>query len=172
MNLSIDNFKANFRAPARHTLFRVQLNFPTGENSNIDKFFCKGSQLPSSDMNPIELSYMGRKTKYAGDRTFHDWMITVYNDTNFTIRDKIERWVELAGGAKTNLGEQYWDKYQTNMNVFQLDMNNDVIKEYKLVNCWPMSCGDPIDLSWDMNDTAEEYSVTFSIDYWESNTTN
>ena len=75
MELRIDDFKRVLQSPARPTLFMVQLNFPNGDNSDKDAFFCKGAQLPSSDTGMIELSYMGRKAKYAGDRVFSRYVL-------------------------------------------------------------------------------------------------
>lgn len=171
MTLSIDRFKNVIISPARPTLFKIQLNFPDGNNEEIDTVFCKGAQIPSADVGIIELSYMGRKAKYAGDKTFTDWTVTIYNDTNFTIRRKIESWSEILNSTKGNLSSTNWNNYQRNIKIFHYDGDNKVIKEYTLINAFPINTGDPIDLGWDQNDTAEEYSVTFAYDYFTTDVT-
>ena len=37
-------------------------------------------------------AFRGRKIYIGGDRTFDTWSITVLNDTNFKIRNAMERW--------------------------------------------------------------------------------
>lgn len=168
MTLDINAFKQRIRHPARPTHFLVQLNFPGNDNTESDQFYCKGAQIPSSNIGMVELSYMGRKAKYAGDRTYDDWSITIYNDDDFTIRKKFERWLELINTTKTNISEIDWAKIQTDMIVFHLNGQNKIIKQYIFKNAWPTMPGDAIDLAWDNNDTAEEYTVNISYDYWES----
>jgi len=170
--MDIERFKANIGSPARPTLFKVMLNFPTGgDNSDKDEFFCKGAQIPTRTIGMFELSYMGRKCKWAGDSSFDDWTVTIVNDNNFTIRNKLERWAELINGARDNISKLYKPEWATDLFVFHLNGLKQTIKTYKFIGCFPTSVGDPIELSWDNNDSPEEYSVTFAVDYWETNTT-
>lgn len=166
--MSITAFKNAIRHPARPTHFRVQLNFPGNDNNQIDSFFCKGASVPSATMGLVEMSYMARKAKFPGDRTYDDFQITIYNDIDFTVRKKLESWLELLNSTKGNISEDDWTKTQTDMSVFHLDGKGNVIKEYTLKNAWPNTPGEIIDLGWEQNDTPEEYTVNFTYDYWES----
>lgn len=169
--MNVGRFKQAFRSPARPTTFRVQLNFPiAGDNSANDEFYCKGAQIPSRPIGLIEMSYQGRKVKFQGDSTFDAWNVTIYNDIDFTIRRKLERWIERVNTAKGNISYTNWQDVQANLKVFQLDGVGNVLKTYTMINAWPMSTGDPIDLDWGNNDTVEEYAVSFEYDYWESDT--
>jgi len=168
MSLDINRFKKVIRHPARPTHFRVQLNFPGNDNSEIDSFFCKGAQIPTVNVGLVEMSYMARKAKFAGDKTYDDWTITIYNDDNFTIRKKLENWIELINSTTENISEIDWTETQRDLIVFHLDGKENIIKQYIMRNAYPSNPGDAIDLGWDQNDTPEEYSVTFVYDYWES----
>lgn len=167
-DLNINTFKKAIRHPARPTHFKVQLNFPGNDSSQIDEFFCKGAQIPSSNIGPVELSYMGRKAKYPGDKTYDDWTVTIYNDDGFTIRKKLENWIELINTTKTNISESDWTKTQRDLAVFHLDGKGNILKQYFVKNAFPLTPGDAIELGWDQNDTPEEYTVAFAYDYWES----
>jgi len=169
--MRIENFKQAFYAPARPTLFKVYINFPNGDNNEKDVFFCKGTQIPTKMIGIMELSYMGRKIKYPGDATYDDWTVTIYNDVGFTIRKKLEAWTELLNGAKDNISYVDPNRWTGSAKVEHLDGEKNVIKTYNIVGIWPQSNGDAIDVGFDSNDTPEEYSVTFAIDYFETETT-
>jgi hypothetical protein len=55
------------------------------------------------------------------------------------------------------------------MQVFQLDRNDNVVKEYSFKDAWPMNIG-AIQLSWDANNEIETFPVTFQYNYWTSPT--
>lgn len=161
-------FKQAIRHPARSTLFKVQLNFPGNENSQIDSFFCKGAEIPSSKLKSIGMSYMGREVFYPGDRSYDTFPVTIYNDNGYVVRRKLENWCELINTSKTNISEIDWTTVQRDMKVFQLDGQGKVLKEYTMKNAFPTSPGSKIKLDWDSNDRPEEYEVDFVFDYWES----
>lgn len=167
--MDIGSFTSAFGSPAKPTLFKVQLNFPNSPNEPKDVFFCKGAQLPNRTVGMIELSYMGRKSKYAGDTTFDDWTVTIYNDVGFTIKRKLERWCELINETLSNVSADP-SLYKRDLSVYHLDGAGNVLKTYKMIGTFPSSSGDPIDLGWDNNDSPEEYSVSFIMDYWLSDT--
>ena len=171
VNFGIDKFKNYFGHPARPTLFVVSLAFPA--NSGItwkekDSFMCKGAQLPSRSIGIIELSYMGRKAKFAGDSVFDAWTIQIYNDQGFYIKNKLETWAEVINGARNNISATQLDDYKATATVKQLSGTGETLKQYTMIGLVPTSTGDAIDMSWDNNDSAEEYSVTFEMDYWET----
>ena len=49
-------------------------------------------------------------------------------------------------------------------NVDMMDVEGNIIRSCKLVNCWPMDVS-PYDLSYDASDRLNEYSVTLAFDY-------
>jgi hypothetical protein len=40
-----------------------------------------------------------------------------------------------------------------------------VVRSYQFVGIWPSNIS-AIDLAWDSNDTPEEYTVEFQVQYW------
>ena len=131
---------------------------------------CKGAQLPASTINPVEVPFRGRQLKIAGDRTFEDWSVTVINDTGFEVRNAMERWMNGINGHTANTGFTNPVLYQADLIVDQLDKDGGVLKSYNFRGAFPNGVS-AIDLSYDTVDTIEEFEVSFSIQYWESNTT-
>jgi len=64
---------------ARSNLFDVQLTFP-GDIPLDSTFTVKSASLPGSSIGATTINYFGREVKFAGNRTFSDWSVTVLND--------------------------------------------------------------------------------------------
>ena len=60
--------------------------------------------------------------------------------------------------------------YQVDAFVDQLDRNGATVKSYTLRGAFPIEIAQ-IDLDYATNDQIEEFGVTFSYQYFESNTT-
>lgn len=157
MSLSINAFKGAFKAGARPNLYQVTV--PTLENL---QFLCKASQLPGSVMGIIDVPYMGRQLKVAGNRTFSDWVITVLNDTDFKIREAVEAWSSLINGYESNVGQNTVSNYFKDAKVQQLDQTGAEIYAYDFKDIWPTDIGE-IELAYDSNDAIEEFQVTFAV---------
>ena len=131
---------------------------------------CRAAQLPGSIMSEIIVPFRGRELKIAGDRTFDVWSPTTINDTDFNVRNAMERWMNGINAHSANTGIVNPTDYQTDLVVEQLDKDESVLKTYTFRGCFPTNI-DPIDLSYDPAAVIEEFSVTFQVQYWESNTT-
>ena len=77
---------------ARPNLFEVNV---TGKaiNNALVPFMAKIATIPPSTMGVVEVPYFGRQVKVPGNRTFDNLSITILNDENFSIRNKIEAWM-------------------------------------------------------------------------------
>ena len=101
MSFNVSQFRSNIKFDgARPNLFEVSLSFPTavinGTNSGQQALFlAKAAQLPGSTIGTVSLNYFGRELKFAGNRTFTDWTITIINDEDFGIRNSLENWMNL-----------------------------------------------------------------------------
>ena len=171
--LGLDDFKAKLKGGgARPNLFRATVNFPgyAGGDVELTSFLCKAAQLPASVMNVIEVPFRGRQLKIAGDRTFETWTATILNDTDFTIRNSMERWMNGINSHAANTGLTNPVDYQADLVVEQLDRDETVIKTYNFRGCFPTNIS-AIDLSYETVDTVEEFTVEFAVQYWESGTT-
>ena len=60
--------------------------------------------------------------------------------------------------------------YSIDAKVTQFGKSGNILKEYKFVGMFPIDVA-PIDLDWGSNDSIEEYSVTFSYQYWTNDQT-
>jgi hypothetical protein len=171
--LGVDDFKSKLKGGgARPNLFNVRINFPAYAlgDAELTSFMCKAAQLPASTSEIITVPFRGRQLKIAGDRTFEEWAVTVINDTGFEVRDAMERWMNGINSHQANTGFNDPAEYQTDLSVDQLDKDGTVIKTYFFRSCFPNNIA-AIDLSYDTENTIEEFAVTFQVQYWESNTT-
>jgi hypothetical protein len=171
--LGVDDFKSKLRGGgARPNLFRATVNFPgyAGGDVELTSFLCKAAQLPASVMNVIEVPFRGRQLKIAGDRTFETWTATILNDTDFTIRNSMERWMNGINSHQANTGLTNPVDYQADLVVEQLDRDESVLKTYNFRGAFPINVS-AIDLNYETVDTVEEFTVEFAVQYWESGTT-
>jgi hypothetical protein len=160
---------------ARANQFRVDLTFPNfvtagaliGINS---QFLCKAAQLPASTLENTQILYRGRQVNFSGERSFVPWTVAIYNDTTFAIRNALERWSDgIMNNAQTN-GRTNPRDYQVDLLVHQLDRNGATVKTYKFVDAYPTEIG-PIAVDYDTNNAIEIFDVTFTYNYWTSDTT-
>lgn len=171
--LGVDDFKSKLRGGgARPNLFKATVNFPgyAGGDVELTSFLCKTAQLPSSVMNFIDVPFRGRQLKMAGDRTFEPWTVTVINDTDFSIRNAMERWMNGINAHQANTGLSNPIDYQADLIIEQLDRDGDSLKTYNFRGCFPTNVS-AIDVSYETVDTIEEFTVEFQVQYWESDTT-
>jgi hypothetical protein len=171
--LGVDDFKSKLRGGgARPNLFKATVNFPgyAGGDVELTSFLCKAAQLPASVMNVIEVPFRGRQLKIAGDRTFETWTATILNDTDFTIRNAMERWMNGINSHQSNTGLTNPVDYQADLVVEQLDRDETVLKTYNFRGAFPINVS-AIDLNYETVDTVEEFTVEFAVQYWESGTT-
>jgi len=173
--LRVDDFKAALKGGgARPNLFQATVTFPgavnAGGNIGLTTFMCKAAQIPASVMPPIPVGFRGRQIQVAGDRTFEPWTVSIINDTDFTVRNSMERWMNAINAHSANTGLTNPASYQSDLYVDQLDKDGSVLKKYAFRGAFPTNVS-AIDLAYDNNDTIEEFTVEFQIQYWEAITT-
>jgi len=166
MAFNIADFQSNFLGDgARPNLFEVQVT-RLGQDFS---FVCKAAQLPGSTIGVVEVPYFGRAIKYAGNRTFQEWTVTILNDENFETRNTLELIMADINSHEGNLATLLQDGYSFNADVIQYGKTGDELKRYTFNGMFPTDIS-PIDLDWGSNDTIEEYQVTFAYQYWTSPT--
>ncbi len=171
--LGVDDFKAKLRGGgARPNLFKATINFPAYAGGDVEttSFLCEAAQLPGSTITPIVVPFRGRQLKMAGDRTFDTWSPTIINDTDFVIRDSMERWMNGMNAHSANTGLTNVVDYEADLLVDQLDKDGSIIKTYNFRGCFPTAVS-PIDLSYASESEIERFTVEFQVQYWEANTT-
>ena len=176
---SIDTFRSYVDSDfARPNLFQVELNFPAalagtttsgGSNADLKKksiVLVKAANLPASTVGVIEVPFRGRTLKIAGDRTFEPWTVTVMNDSKFQLRSYFEQWISKIQYQNENFSDfSKISEYQTTSIVRQLGRQGDVLRSYEFQGIFPTNVS-AIDLAWESNDSIEEYTVEFQVQYW------
>ena len=172
---SITDFKAKLSGGgARANQFKVVMPFPGyaqvgGEIEQL-AFLCKATSLPDMTIGEVSVPFRGRQIKIAGDRTIADWTITVFNDTDFLLRNAFERWQNGINNMSDNEGLTNPADYQVDAFVDQLDRNGATIKSYTLRGAHPKIITS-IALDYETNNAIETFDVTFAYQYFETNTT-
>jgi hypothetical protein len=161
---------------ARSNLFEVSIpDFPTSNNiqERDIEFLVKAAEIPAANLGNIPVPFRGRVLPVAGDRTFDPWTVTIINDTNFHIRDAMERWSDFINDLQTAQGEVNPENYQKVGFVKQLsrkgtgaDSGVDILREYKFTGIYP-NVVSSIPLDYGATDQIEEFQVTFNYLFWE-----
>ena len=178
MAFNVNEFRSQMVGDgARPNLFEVSMPFPgfsqPGDAQKKLTFMCKTAQLPGSTVGVVPVQYFGRELKFAGNRTFADWTLTIINDEDFVVRNSIESWMNSINSNVSNVRAPAASRpagYTTDATVTQYGKTGGVIKQYKFIGMFPIDIT-PIDLDWGSNDTIEEYTVTFAYQYWTARTT-
>ena len=169
----INDFKNRLQnGGARPNQFRVQLVWPTGVSVPVNvqnDILISGAAIPASTVNPVITQYRGREVKFAGERIFDPWTITIINDAKQSLRAPFESWMELMNNKDDNGGTLAWEGYQTDLTVQHLDRNDTVITKgtYNLKDAFPINMSE-IALQYAQNDIIEEFTVTFQYQTYEN----
>ena len=173
----IDSFKASLLGGgARANQYRVTITPPTGVAIALDvgrtSYMVTASSLPAQTLAEISIPFRGRTIYIAGDRTFEEsWTTTFMNDTDFMIRNAIERWSNGINDLKEGTGVVAPADYQTDMQVEHLDRDDTVLKSYIFRNAWPTTIA-AIELTNETADAIETFDVTWRYDYFEASGVN
>jgi hypothetical protein len=166
MSFNINEFKSQLvGGGARPTLFQVQILNPVDPAAEFKvPFMVRAAGIPGSTVGQYEVPYFGRNIKYAGDRTFEDWTITVINDEDFAVRNAMEAWSNAINTHDSNVRALPQD-YKSNAIITQFSKDGDPLRSYVFEGMFPVSI-DQIDMDWGTVDAIEEFGVTFSYDFW------
>ena len=183
---SIVDFRSRMKGGgARSNLFEVQMTFPNFAEANTETlndipFLVKAAEIPASTIGNIPVPFRGRVLPIAGDRTFAPWTVTIINDTNFRLRDVMERWSDGINDIQTAQGATNPEDYQTTATVLQLSrgpvkgldrkVNSGeeipVLRMYDFIGIYPNDIS-AIPLDHGATDTIEEFQVTFNYLFYE-----
>ena len=174
---NIDDFKANLiGGGARANQFRVTITPPSGIAIGLDvrrtSFLCTASFMPGMTIGEIAVPFRGRNIYIAGERdTFPTWTTTFYNDTDFMIRNAMERWNNGINDLADATGVSAPADYQSDLFVEQLDRDDTVLKTYIFKSCWPTATSQ-IDLSSATVNQLETFDVTWRYQHFEASGVN
>jgi len=169
---NIDDFKANLiGGGARANQFRVTITPPPGIAIGLDvrrtSFLCTAAQLPPFTLGEIAVPFRGRNIYVAGDRPeFAEWTTTFLNDSDFMIRNAMERWNNGINDLADNTGVVNAADYQTDLFVEQLDRDDTVLKSYIFRSAYPTGIA-AIDLTSEEAGALETFEVTWRYQHFE-----
>ena len=169
---NIDDFKANLiGGGARANQFRVTITPPPGIAIGLDvrraSFLVTASNLPASTLGEIAVPFRGRNIYVSGDRPAPDaWSTTFYNDTDFMVRNAMERWQNGINDYANNTGAVNSADYQTDLFVEQLDRDDTILKTYIFRAAYPLTVA-AIELSTAEATEIETFEVTWRYQHFE-----
>jgi len=154
---------------ARPNQFEVTLNFPTnvGFADNNASILVTGAAMPASTVNPAIIQYRGREVKFAGERIFDPWTITIANDSKQSLRQPFENWLDMMNRKHDNSGVLEPRDYQSEIIVKHKDRNDADLPggHVELSGAFPINMSE-IALQYAQNDIIEEFTVTFQYQYY------
>ena len=167
-----DDFKANLiGGGARANQFRVTITPPPGIAIGLDvrraSFLVTASRLPESTLGEVAVPFRGRNIYVAGDRPAPEtWTTTFFNDTDFMVRNAMERWHNGINNFADNTGVTNAADFQTDLFVEQLDRDDTILKTYIFRNAFPLTIA-AIDLTNEETTTIETFEVTWRYQHYE-----
>jgi len=166
---NINEFRSALKyGGARTSLFEVRITNPVfGGADRVSPFMVKAAQLPSFNLNQIEVFHFGRSIKVPANHTYEDWTTTIINDEDFSVRNAIEAWSNMINGPETNIrklptSEQ--SQYKSIADVTQFSQTGQPLRSYRFIGIWPTNISS-IELDWG-NEAVQEFQVTWAYDYW------
>lgn len=178
MAFRVQEFRAQMNYDgARPNLFNCEIAFPLGlggaGNGAAQQqftFMARASQIPGDTIGVAPQFYFGRELKFAGNRTFSEWTVTVVNDEDYKTRDTFEKWMSAMNSHVGNLRNENFIKgdggYQADGYITAMGKAGPDIKAYKFIGLFPIDLS-PMEMDWGANDTIQEYAVTFAYQWWE-----
>ena len=174
---NIDDFKANLiGGGARANQFRVTITPPPGIAIGLDvrrtSFLATAAQLPAFTLGEVAVPFRGRNIYVAGDRPeFAEWTTTFLNDSDFMIRNAMERWTNGINDLADNTGVINAADYQTDLFVEQLDRDSAVLKSYIFKSAYPRDIS-AIDLNAETVNAIETFECTWRYQHFEASGVN
>ena len=155
---------------ARPSLFEFKITgAPTDgmTKANID-LYCNVSEIPPLTLTPIERQYFGRTVKIPGDLVFADLTTTIINTEDYTVRNAIEKWMDIINGTsdnKNNLVMGLGEFGQGTGELIHYQQNGTATMTYEFVDIWPTNISE-IALSYDTASDIEQFDVTWAYNYY------
>ena len=162
--MDISAFKSKLSgAGARPNQFEVVINYPSNIGqlaAEAGRFLITTAELPGQTMGVTPVYYRGRLIKLAGDKEFAPFSCSVINDSNFTVRNALEGWMNYIENRLSKTGIDDPSLYQRPIDIYQLDRNGAQLRKYILDGAFPVEIG-PVQLDFGSNDQISTFGVSF-----------
>lgn len=174
--MSINNFKSSVLRHGgvqRKYRWRINPSFPaglvsSGESRDLSAL-ATTTNTPKSTLGEIPVMYGGREFPFPGDRKYEAIPITFINVEDLFHHDVLETWSQLFNGDNSNnMSGNIQDLFQ-DWTLDMLDKNDNVVKTYRLEDCWPQEVGE---LELDQASQDEVSQFTFMLRFFRSTNPN
>lgn len=166
MAFNINEFKSQLTGGgARPSLFQVQFVNPVLPAADFKvPFMVRAAGIPASTVGSYTVPYFGREVKYAGDRTFEPWSVTIINDEDFLVRNSLEAWLNFINSHDSNTRALPQD-YKSNGIITQYSKDGSPLRSYIFEGMYPTGV-EGIAMDWSQTNAIEEFGATFEYDMW------
>jgi len=169
--ITIHDFKSNVEDIIRPNRFLLSFeNVPTGVPGFTEdmQYHVKSASIPSRTIGEITtLNWFGHQDKRSGDITYEPYTVIFWNNINLELRTLMEQWVNLIADPITNTRRPA-SEYRAIIKLEQIgNSSKDPIMTYYLHDAWPKSL-DTVELSHETVDQVQEFSVSFTFNYFSS----
>jgi len=155
---------------ARPSLFEFNISTPGTVEGNDDlddiNLYCNVSAIPPLTVTPIERQYFGRTVKIPGDMVFGDLNTTIINTESYSIRNRIEQWMDHINGHNNNLGISHSENWKVTGTLKQYAKDGQPLMNFKFNGMWPQTLSE-IALGYDTASDIEQFDVTWAYDWYE-----
>lgn len=158
--MNISEFKSNFNGGVRANLYKMEIS---GVPEKL-RFLCKAAQIPGRTINPVEVPYLNMKPKFAGDSVVEPLSLTIMVDTDFSVRNELEKWMEQIRNSDAVYGDEP-GVYERVGNLVILGQSGDELATYEFVDIWPTNLS-PVEMSFESTDTIAEFTCEFEYQHW------
>tara|TARA_B110000211_G_scaffold231137_2_gene292135 strand:- start:7936 stop:8517 length:582 start_codon:yes stop_codon:yes gene_type:complete len=151
---------------ARPSLFECNVVWPNGTLPDLN-FLCRAAQIPAATVNVVEQTYFGRALKFAGNRSFEDWNVTIINDEDYKVRDGFEKWSDGLNGFESNVRRANLlstNQYKGTGTIIHYGKTGSPIRTYEIRGLLPAQVA-AMQMDWS-TDEIQTFDVTFAMDYW------
>ena len=165
---TLSKFKAALAyGGARPALFDAVVSIPTASGTSPSEFksTCSVSAIPPLTVTPIERQYFGRTVKIPGDMVFGDLSTTIINTENYSVRAKLETWINKINNTAGNVGFSNNTSAFGSVTLTQYDKTGKSLLTWTFVDAWPQNIAE-IALSYDTASDIETFDVTWAYNYY------
>jgi len=169
----INQFRTKLKnGGARPNQFEVQLTFPpavaalNAAYARSSSFLVTVAELPGQTMGVTPVYYRGREVKLAGDKVFAPFTCTILNDTDFSLRDGLEQWMNAMESNAFKTGATDPSAYQSTIIVSQLDRQGNMLRRYRMIGAFPTDIS-PVGLDFSANDQLSTFGATFQYQHFD-----
>lgn len=170
MSGELSRLKNALGAVARPNKYRINFSIPSAVPIKSDlsqaDVLCKATSFPSMTIGQIEVFNQGRKLVIPGDTSFTTtWEVSFYGTEDHALRKDLISWMVAADNFQKNAHSGNPNNILGELSVEQLDSAGNATVKYTFHNVFVQEIGE-ITLGDDTQDTAMEFSATFSFSDW------